>query len=590
MLQKIKFIIRDFKSENSKYLIETEVDVLRGVKDVNVNWHTGEAEVEFDDSLIKEEEIFCKIEKLGFNVNRKSHSEAPNIKECVYFVKGMHCASCEIILEKGIIAQSGVKAVEASANSGKVVIEYEREYPDKEELNKIFQKDGYSFFEQAVKTKSKSLFAKRNKDGDIVIDKKQLKGSLITFGIALVIIIVFLVLHKSGLSALISVSAKSSLPVFLLFGVLAGLSSCAALVGGIVLSMSKQWLEVHEGSNSTFRKLQPHLLFNSGRLISYAVLGAILGAIGSALHLSLTFMSVLIIAVSALMIFLALQMLGIRYFQRFQITSPRFITRYVADESNFKGKYMPFFMGALTFFLPCGFTITAQGLALASGSIIQGGLIMLFFALGTLPILLAIGLSSVKFSQKPHLADRFLKIAGVLVFFFALFNINAQLNVLGWPSLSDISFGSASANQAENSNLPEIVNGKQILKMDAFSYKYKPSRLKVRVDIPVRWEITDKGTSGCTNAVMSRGLFDGEIKLTKGKTAVKEFTPKKVGKYKFSCWMGMISGVIEVVDKDYDGSSGSVVDNSYDDEDVVPSGAVGCGCGGGGSGGGSCGG
>lgn len=589
-MRKVKFKINGIKSENTKYLIETEVDVLRGVKDVDVNWHTGNTEVEFDDSLIKEQEIFNKIEKLGFNVNRKSYSETPNIKERVYFVKGMHCASCEIILEKRIIAQSGVKAVEASTSTGKVVIEYEREHPSKEELNKIFQKDGYSFFEQAVKTKNKSLFWKRNKDGDIVIDRKQLKGSLITFGIALVIIIVFIILHKSGLSALISVSAKSSLPVFLLFGVLAGLSSCAALVGGIVLSMSKQWLEVHEGSDSTFRKLQPHLLFNSGRLISYAVLGAILGAIGSALHLSLTFMSVLIIVVSALMIFLALQMLGIRYFQRFQITSPRFITRYVANESNFKGKYMPLAMGALTFFLPCGFTITAQGLALASGSVIQGGLIMLFFAIGTLPILLAIGLSSVKFSQKPHLADRFLKIAGVLVFFFALFNINAQLNVLGWPSLSDISFASANSGTASNIDLPEIVNGKQILKMDAFAYKYTPSRLKVRVGIPVRWEITDKGTSGCTNAVMSRGLFDGEIKLKRGKTSIKEFTPEKVGKYKFSCWMGMISGVIEVVDKDYDGSSGSVADNSYDDEeDIIPSGAVGCGCGGGGDGG-SCGG
>ncbi len=588
MLQKIKFVIKGIKSENSKYLIETEVDVLRGVKDINVNWHTGEAEAEFDNTLIQEQEIFNKIENIGFDVNRKSHSEISNIKEHVYFVKGMHCASCEIILEKGIIAQAGVKAVEASSHNSKVVIEYEREYPSKEELNKIFQKDGYSFFNQEIKRKDKSLFIKRNKDGDIVIDRKQLKDSLITFGIALAVIIVFIILHKSGLSALISVSTKSSLPVFFLFGVLAGLSSCAALVGGIVLSMSKQWLEVHEGSDSTFRKLQPHFLFNAGRLISYAVLGALLGAIGSALQLSLTFMSVLIIAVSALMIFLALQMLGIKYFQRFQITSPRFITRYVADESNFKGKYMPLVMGGLTFFLPCGFTITAQGLALASSSVIQGGLIMLFFAVGTLPMLLGIGLSSVKFSQKPHLAKRFLKIAGVLVLFFALFNINAQLNVLGWPSLSDISFSSTSANQSGNIDLPEIVNGKQILKMDALSYKYKPSHLKVMVGIPVRWEITDKGTSGCTNAVMSRGLFDGEIKLTKGKTSIKEFTPEKVGKYKFSCWMGMVSGVIEVVDKDYDSSSGSVVDDSYDDEDIVPSGASGCGCGGGG--GSSCGG
>lgn len=585
MFQKIKFIIKGTKSENDKYTIESEIDVLGGVRNIDINWHTGEAEVEFDDSLIKKTEIFNKVEKLGFNTNKKSVSSMANIKERVYFVEGMHCASCEIILEKNILELDGVKAVEASTNSNKVVIAYEKEYPTVEKLNSIFKKQGYSFSEQKVNTKEGLSFIKKNKDGNIVVNKKQLKSFSITAGISLIIIIVFVLLHESGLSALISVNTKSSLLLFLLFGVLAGLSSCAALVGGIVLSMSKQWLDVHKENESTFRKLQPHFLFNIGRLSSYLVLGAILGEIGSALQLSLTVMAALIIIVSILMIFLALQMLGIKYFQKFQITSPRFITRYIADEKNFKGKYMPIIMGALTFFLPCGFTITAQGLALASGSIVQGGLIMLFFALGTLPILLGIGVSSVKFSQKKDTANRFLRIAGILVFFFALFNINAQFNVLGWPSLSDISL--ASANSQQGNGLPEIINGKQILKMDALAYKYSPNKLKVMVGIPVRWEITDKGSSGCTNAVMSRGLFDGEIKLERGKTSIKEFTPEKIGKYKFSCWMGMISGVIEVVDKDYEDSSDSSF-NNYDEDDIIPSGAVGCGCGGGGSG--TCGG
>ncbi len=68
----------------------------------------------------------------------------------------------------------------------------------------------------------------------------------------------------------------------------------------------------------------------------------------------------------------------------------------------------------------------------------------------------------------------------------------------------------------------------------------------VKAGVPVRWEIQDTGTSGCTNAVISRNLFDGEIALTPGQTSIKEFTPAKAGKYRFSCWMGMISGTIEV--------------------------------------------
>src|SRR4030042_119030 len=193
----------------------------------------------------------------------------------------------------------------------------------------------------------------------------------------------------------------------------------------------------------------------------------------------------------------------------------------------------------------CGFTITAQGLALMSGNLCQGALFMLFFALGTLPALLAIGLSAVKFSQKPHLANKFLKVAGVLVLFFALYNINAQLNVLGYFSLRD--FGRKPGSEISQEGLAPIVDGKQIIKMEASSSGYKPNYFKVLAGVPVKWEITDKGTSGCTNAIISKGLFSGEIALTPGQTSVKEFTPAKPGKYKFSCWMGMVSGSIDVV-------------------------------------------
>jgi sulfite exporter TauE/SafE len=202
------------------------------------------------------------------------------------------------------------------------------------------------------------------------------------------------------------------LPAFFVFGLLAGMSSCAALVGGLILSISKQWNDLYDGNHSTTQKMAPHIMFNIGRLVSYAFLGAVLGLIGSKLQISLTFTSVLVFAVSILMISLGLQMLGVQFFQKFQIALPRFFLRYVADESNFKGKYLPFVMGALTFFLPCGFTITAQGVALLSGSAISGALIMLFFALGTLPVLLLIGYSSVKFSKEPTLSYKFSKVAG----------------------------------------------------------------------------------------------------------------------------------------------------------------------------------
>ena len=327
-----------------------------------------------------------------------------SFKQHTYYVSGMHCASCEVLIEKKLSGLKEIKSVEASADKGSVFIVYEGEKPKVDRLNKIFREENYVFSDQPTK----------------ITEKKGGNDFFTIAGTALFIIAGFFLLKNSGLAGLINVNSTSSLPMFFLLGLLAGVSSCAALVGGLILSMSKQWAELYSEKNSTLEKIQPHLMFNVGRLVSYAVLGGMIGAIGNKFQISLTFTTVLIIAVSVMMFFLALQMLGVKAFRKFQFTMPKFITRRLADETKFQGKQMPFIMGALTFFLPCGFTITAQGLALISGGAIQGALIMFFFALGTLPALLAIGLSSVKFCRQPHLANKFLKVAGVLVLFFAL--------------------------------------------------------------------------------------------------------------------------------------------------------------------------
>ena len=500
-----------------------------------------------------------------------------NIKEHVYLVKGMHCASCELLIEKKLLTQSNIKSVEASAGKGEALVEYNGEKPSAAKLNELFKDEGYTFSDAP---------REHFRAEDTPADKQKDLFTSLAWGLG--IILIFLGLNKLGFSGLINVSDGSSLPTFFVFGLIAGVSSCAALVGGIILSVSKQWSGLYAPTDAPAKKFTPHLLFNFGRLFAYAALGLLLGAIGDKLNLSFKFGPILVIVVSIIMIALALQMLGVKMFQKLQPTAPKFITRYIANEANFKGKYMPFFMGAFTFFLPCGFTITAQSLALLSGSALQGGLIMLFFALGTLPALLAIGLSSAKLAQNPHRSARFLKVAGILVLFFALYNINFQLNVIGVTSLSDLKSTAAakSDSAANDKNLAPIVKGKQVLKMNASANGYSPSYFKVRAGIPVRWEIADTGTSGCTNAVISKKLFAGEIPLTPGKTSVKEFTPTKPGRYKFSCWMGMVSGVIDVVEKSGASGTSSVASTSL----FSPSGAEnqggscgaggGCGCGG----------
>ena len=101
---------------------------------------------------------------------------------------------------------------------------------------------------------------------------------------------------------------------------------------------------------------------------------------------------------------------------------------------------------------------------------------------------------------------------------------------------------SASAN-----NLPALVDGVQILKMDASSTGYTPGTLKIKAGLPVRWEVTNKGVSGCTNAILAPQLFKGPFNINNPGLNTKEFAAPTAGIYRVACWMGMISGTIEVV-------------------------------------------
>ncbi|MDO8486630.1 MAG: sulfite exporter TauE/SafE family protein [Candidatus Staskawiczbacteria bacterium] len=457
------------------------------------------------------------------------------MKEHTYYIEGMHCASCEIIVEKKLLELTGVKSVNASISNGRAIIEYEGQLPDINKLNNIFKKDNYTFF---------------NKPYDKNTTSKSINKTLVAFNIAMGIIIVFLLLNNLGISKLLNVSSTSSLFAFFGLGLLAGISSCAALVGGIVLSMSKQWQELYSKEHTTYQKLQPHFLFNSGRILSYSVLGGLLGFAGSRLQLSFQFTAFLIIVVSLLMIALGLQMLEVKAFRKFQFSLPKFITRYIANENNFKGRYTPFLMGAATFFLPCGFTVSAQTLALLSGSFLQGALMLGLFALGTSPMLLLIGLSSVKFFEKPNVAITFTKVAGFLLLFFALFNINSQIIVFGFNDVSSVFSSNKQSVSINENGLAPIIDGKQVIKMTVYATNYSPNYFKVKKGIPVRWEVTSSGQPSCdSGAIVANRLFNDVFYLNSnaGSLTVKEFTPQNSGKYRFSCTMGMVVGTIEVV-------------------------------------------
>jgi len=467
---------------------------------------------------------------------------------CTLYVSGMHCSSCELLIEKKLIKHDQVLAVDVSRKDNAVHITLAKGTKiEPQQLNAEFQELGYTFGIKPIAKPRKPIFVKRD-DGRWQMNGDILRRAGKTAVIAMVFLAAFMAVERLQMGRFVSVNATSSLAAFFLLGLVAGMSSCAALIGGLLLSLVKHWHDAHD--EATGSKATPHLLFHSGRLAAFMVGGGILGMAGSRIAFTnTTVFAVVVLAVSAVMTLLALQMLDIAWAQKIRLGLPRFVTRAAADERRMSGKYAPLGIGAATFFLPCGFTLIAQGVALASGSFARGSLVMLLFALGTLPMLAGISATGLHYTKKPHLTARFSAVAGLLIIFFALYNVNGQMNVLGYPSLSDWRIFQS---RAEMENLTgdiaagesgAMVNGRQTIRLVAQGFAYKPVGPTVfTANVPTYLEIEDKGVVGCGAYLAARGLFDGYVPLNPGQNLVDVGSPR-AGNYKITCTMGMVPPV-----------------------------------------------
>jgi sulfite exporter TauE/SafE len=288
-------------------------------------------------------------------------------------------------------------------------------------------------------------------------------------------------------------------------------------------------------------------MFNTGRIFAFALLGGILGLIGASFKISIVATAILTLVVSVIMFVLGLQMMGVKWAKRFTIRMPKSLSKYSTNDNNLEGKYMPFVIGALTFFVPCGFTLIAQTNALTAGNFITSALMLTAFALGTLPMLALISFSSVKLYNNKAFSKKFSLFAGLLITFFAFYTFNSQLNVLGAPSLSDISKAVTASPNKSNVRGTKVAaapkeGNYQILNMTAKGFDYFPKVINIDSGVPTKWRIDNQGSYGCAAAVFGRGLYNKVINLRPGINEVDIGTPKP-GTYKVSCSMGMVSPI-----------------------------------------------
>ena len=449
----------------------------------------------------------------------------------VFYISGMHCVSCEMLIEKEV--KDIFKTAKISISHKKGLMEIEAEEISEKKIKEIVKKCGYQIVD-----KNEPRLEEKTK-----FKLKDFWQLLFAFAILLFIFSLF---SKFELVKFFpEASGNIGLLVALGLGVVASLSTCLAITGGIVMSFSSRY-----DYNNTAKKISflsrslPQIYFHIGRVGGFFILGGLLGALGGKIQYSNGFTGFLTILVALIMLYIALNILGLLpSITKLGFYLPKRWSRGISSLQANNNPSLIASIGALTFFLPCGFTQSMQLAAVASGNFLSGALIMAVFALGTLPVLFSVGLGS-SYVQNKNFG--FLKkfIAAIIIF-FALYSLNSGLSISG--SKYSLDFWSKFTNKI---NVGETIDseeglidkdGYQIVKLD-IDYTFKQNEFRIKKDVPVKFIVNAIHVTGCSDEVIIRRLGLTTGKLKNGDEGLIEFTPTETGIIPFSCWMGMQNG------------------------------------------------
>ncbi len=489
------------------------------------------------------------------------------LKKIELNISGMHCQSCKTLIETEIDVLAGVNKINVDYKTGKSEIEFDNKLIDENKIKKRVEKLGYKANNNSEDNK------KQNKGQNA--KKSYLSGLFILIALIVLVIGFFLVNRLGGFELLASLNEGNvGYGIIFIIGLLAGFH-CVGMCGGLVVAYSASNLK-----NKTQQSLLPHFQYNLGRIVSYTIIGGVLGGIGSFFGINPIFSGIILLLASIFMILMGLSFLGNwQILEKVKLKTPESIARYLYNQKHNKKPKGPLAIGLLNGFMPCGPLQAIQLYALASGSIIQGALSLGIYAFGTAILMFFFGLtiSSIKNIN----INKMIKVSGVLIIILGLFMANRGLANFG----VGINFDSDA--QAKNITINNTEKFQEI-DMELNYTGYKPNVLYIKKGIPVRWNINVTQMTGCTDAIMIESLgIKKDLKI--GKNIIEFNPPENVSEIKFSCWMRMVWGKFIITDSGASPSKSS----TYNEAKSLPtSGSCGGSCGSatcGAAGGGTCG-
>jgi copper chaperone CopZ len=250
------------------------------------------------------------------------------MKNYTLHVSGTHCASCKILIEDILGDQDIVKGVHVNLNKEIVHIDTDSSSSPEELallLSEKIKSHGYTLsVEKVIK----------EKQSDDIIWK--------AIPIGLVFLVLFFILQKSGILNL-GIGGKTTPATSFIIGLIASVSSCLAIVGGLVLSLSAKVMQ-DDGKSPK----KPFILFHLGRVLGFALLGGILGLVGKAIGINFMLSAILGLIASAVMILLGLNLVGV--FKKSKVTLPSNLFNYFRKVEH--ATIAPILIGIGTFFSP----------------------------------------------------------------------------------------------------------------------------------------------------------------------------------------------------------------------------------------------
>lgn len=431
-------------------------------------------------------------------------------------IKGMTCSGCERRIEFALMALEGVKKARASFSQSRVELEYDEELISLEKIIAAIEKQGYQ-----------AAGSQNNTAADRIPTNHLL-------GITIILMALYLMLKNNiGFNFIPQINQSMSYGILFVVGLMTSLH-CIAMCGGINLS---QCVAI-EKDNSDFKKysnLKPSLLYNLGRVVSYTIIGGIVGALGSVVSLSGTAKGTVAIIAGVFMVIMGLNMLNVFPGLRKIIPSLPVV---FGDKIYHNNGKRPFWIGLLNGLMPCGPLQAMQLYALAAGSFWAGASSMLVFSLGTVPLMFGFGTLSSFLSSK--YTRQILKISAVLVIFLGIIMLNRGFNMSGYNVLA-----ATAAPKTSSQNVAKIEGNVQVITTTMNDGTYTP--IIVQKGIPVKWTInaSQEGLNGCNNPV-TIPKYNIQKELVPGNNLI-EFTPQSEGNITYTCWMGMVSSNIKVV-------------------------------------------